>query len=105
LEKAGLEMNAAAALLLVILLIFGSATGTVAPREYTCYESNDSECSSIFDEKIPENKDTGREAELSAFVRFHFHIPFIGHHKTCSPINAGTHQANRLFIVLKTIRR
>jgi hypothetical protein len=98
-------MNAAAALLLAILLISGFATGTVVPWEYTCYNSNDSEYFSFFDEEIPEDKDTGREAELSAFVRFHFHIPFIGHHKTCSPTNAGTHQANRLFIILKTIRR
>jgi hypothetical protein len=97
-------MNAAA-LLLAILLISDPAAGTVVPWDNTCCNLNESVYYSFFDEEIPENTDTGGETGLSTFVRFYFHIPFIGHHKTCSPINAGTHQANRLFIILKTIRR
>jgi hypothetical protein len=98
-------MNAAAALLLALLFFTGSATGAAVQQENRCYNFSGPGYISSIEEEIPEYQDTGGETVLSSFVRIHFHIPFTGHYKTCPPINAGAHPANRLFIILKTIRR
>ncbi|MDZ4133293.1 MAG: hypothetical protein U1E11_09185 [Dethiobacteria bacterium] len=98
-------MNAAAALLLALLFLSNSAAGADVQRENSCYNFTGPGYVSSIEEEMPEYQDTGGGTVPSAFARIHFHSPFLDHHISCAFSNTGTHQANRLFIVLKTIRR